>query len=521
MVGVVVTASLFVASTAGAVAAQPARQVAASELVRRLGAGQTVDETGLTVTGTLDLRSIGTVSAPLRCLNCDFLGDLIAPDVLFTRIVVLSGSHFFGTIDLRGAVFDDGFFVRTSSRPSTFDRFALFSLATFGDTAAFDGATFASEGNFTGARFLADASFVDTTFRGVARFNQTGFGAGALFSASTAGGGAPSSATCATTVGGSFQDVAVFTRTVFTGPADFRQRCFRGKADFSNAAFGSRANFSLSQFAAFASFDDVGFEGDALFLGTRFERSSASFVQVSGARTMSFEDASFHGNVAFFGLAVSGALSFAHASFGGGVDLRKLIANDLTMDVETVKRIPDAVVQERVLALIESSARARGDVATANDARFKLLSLDGRQSGGFKRWVDAVLYKTIAGYLVRPVHPLLSFLAVLLLAGLVRATIRRRRDGRRRDRKSRPRVSSLAIVKWLSAFFEGLGDTMSAAFRRKPQVDLTEREQVRPYLIAGLVWAEYLAFKVLFVLFLLCLANSNATLRQILDSVTR
>ena len=75
-------------------------------------------------------------------------------------------------------------------------------------------------------------------------------------------------------------------------------------------------------------------------------------------------------------------------------------------------------------------------------------------------------------------------------------------------------------MKWLSAIFEGVGDTVGVAFRRKAQVELGDPEQVRSYVAAGIRWSEYLAFKVLIALFVLCLASSNATLRQLLNSVT-
>ncbi len=78
----------------------------------------------------------------------------------------------------------------------------------------------------------------------------------------------------------------------------------------------------------------------------------------------------------------------------------------------------DRSTEERpeVLALIESSANARGDLARANDAHYALEVLKSAHYSPPLRLLDLVFYRTIAGYFVRPLHPLL---AVLALAALV------------------------------------------------------------------------------------------------------
>src|SRR5438105_9933558 len=184
-------------------ASAAARPVSSSELIRLATSGRGLDEQGITVTGTVDLAPVGTLTRPFRCLDCQFLGRFLAPDVVFQRIVVLSGSHFHDRIDLRGAVFQGGLFVRTSRGPSVFDGFALFSLSTIDDVAAFDGATFHDEGNFTGARFGGDASFVDTRFDTVGRFAQASFAGSALFFTAPAPGIVPLRG-CRTPVPGTF-----------------------------------------------------------------------------------------------------------------------------------------------------------------------------------------------------------------------------------------------------------------------------------------------------------------------------
>ncbi len=58
-----------------------------------------------------------------------------------------------------------------------------------------------------------------------------------------------------------------------------------------------------------------------------------------------------------------------------------------------------------------------------------------------------------------------------------------------------------------------------AAFRLKPGITVENREQVRAYLVAGVKWFEYFAYKILLAIVLLTLANSNPTLRDLIDTV--
>ncbi len=379
IIGLVAAVSAALTASAHGARAQGLRIISADEFVRRIQAGETIDERDVIISGDVDLGPVGTVTRPIRCLNCDFQGEFDAPDVVFDRIVVLSGAHFFGQIDLRGAEFKDRFIVRRSDRTSVFEKFSLFSFATFDDTANFDESTFKVEGNFTSARFLGDASFAETRFLIHARFNQTAFGRQALFTSSSESGQPSSSGPCGAPVKGTISGQAVFTRTVFVGVADFRQRCFARLADFRSATFESRANFSLARFAAGARFDDTGFQGEAQFLATRF-RQPVSFARASASRSLDFEDAVFDRVATFQGLAVSGSLSFDNAAFRGQIGLERLIAGGLQMNVSAVGRVAGSDTQARILALIEASDRDRGDLRSANDARYKLLSLENRRS---------------------------------------------------------------------------------------------------------------------------------------------
>jgi hypothetical protein len=95
-----------------------AGSVPADQLARAIKAGRQIDENRITVIGTLNLRSVKEVTAPIRCRDCIFHGGIVAPSVTFRRIVVLSGSQFHGRLDFGEARFDQGLFVRPTERPA-------------------------------------------------------------------------------------------------------------------------------------------------------------------------------------------------------------------------------------------------------------------------------------------------------------------------------------------------------------------------------------------------------------------
>lgn len=512
----------------------PAMVVPATEIAGRLEEGEVIDLAGVTVTGELDLGDLQIVHSPLRCFGCVFTGSLLARDVIFERVLDLSGSQVDGSIDFLGAVFEGGLLLRGSpEHPARVSGPASFAQAAFGDGTGFDQATFADSSDFTGSSFLGDSSFADTLFEGDADFDDVSFGGNTRFS-SLAGPGPAQPAEllgeCLPPVMGAFGGIASFTQAAFRGAADFRQRCFSGAASFQGATFGERVDFAKANFHSDVVLDGASFESDASFLASIFE-TEASFLRVSASESLVFDDAIFGGEAGFFELAVSGTLSLQGSQFLDGVDLRRAPVGDLIMDLADVANVEGREGERGdVLALIETSAAERGDLALANDASFQLLALQNSQLGWFPRAMDWFFYRLLAGYLVRPLYPLLAFVALLVVGALIRTALRLRRDQPRLDRArggAGPRSSMaergharlLRATMLASAFFGRLGDTVQVAFKRKPEITLEETDRVRPYAAAGLKWVEFLAFKILIALFLLALASSNATLKRLIDSV--
>jgi len=508
--------------------------IEAEDLADRLGQGTSVDMAGVTVAGDLDLRDVGNVRSPFRCVGCIFTGSIVIRDVIFERALDLSGSTIGGSMDAVGSALRGGFSFRGSEEsPALIEGPADFSRSTFGDPTSFDGATFASASNFTGASFLGRTSFADALFTGDTSFDEVIFGGDAVFSSLALG--APTTGLplpCVLPVRGGFAGEASFNRTAFAGTVDFRQLCFVQDATFTITTFGKRVDFTLATFHADTSFEGASFEGDGAFLLSNFE-GTVSFQRAAAARSLLFEDAVFLDHVRFFSLAVSGTLSLRDAEFRGTVDLREGVVGDLAMDLPDIAAIAGRAREwEEVLERIEDSAEARGDIAIANDARFQLLALQNTQLGWFPRTMDWFFYRLIAGYLVRPLNPLLAFVGLLFIGAFVRTIVwarRRRRsesddpdnpaEASRLSLAQRGHARVLGLAQLTSAFFQRLGDTVRVAFTKKPDVTLEDTEHIRPYLVAGVQWGESIAFKVVIALFILALASSNSTLKQVIDSV--
>ena len=77
--------------------------------------------------------------------------------------------------------------------------------------------------------------------------------------------------------------------------------------------------------------------------------------------------------------------------------------------------------RERALALIETAARSGGDLAAANQAEIRRLTLERQDEGPIRASLDWTLGWEIGGYLVRPWHPFFALLAFFVLAALVRS----------------------------------------------------------------------------------------------------
>lgn len=483
------TSAMGFSGAALAADAGAAGAITAAEMIGMLTAAQATNLTGFTVTGDVDLRPVDRAGRPLRCQECRFTGSLTGTDLIFERIVDFSGSVFAGPVDL--------------------------SAVLFRDRAGFEGVTFDQAANFGSTRFLADASFADTVFQGPAVFDRAQFGAGALFSDAA------------------FASDAGFRAAQFAAGADFAGTDFEAASDFTSASFGKRVSFARSRFARVAQFRAAVLSGGAN-MGVEMFNEGFNLEAVNAGGSVDFLGAGLQGEGAFNNFSSTGLLALDGIRVVGpdsGIFLDQISVSRLTMDVDQIEMVRGREIQKKTLEAVEKSGRESGDLALANRARFQFLDLEGEEKQGLGKLFDRLVYRDISGYLVRPIHPLVT-LGILVLTGAFVRSARSLRQGFSSWWHSRPAVPVRAsfwqrVRTWMllaekaaSRILGGLSKTLNVAIRRKPEIKLENPDQVRDYTMAGVLWGEFLVYKLVFAIFLLALGNSNSTVRQLLDAIT-
>jgi hypothetical protein len=218
------------------------------------------------------------------------------------------------------------------------------------------------------------------------------------------------------------------------------------------------------------------------------------------------------------------------------------------MDLEHIDLVQGSAVRTAVLGMIEASARARGDLAVANDAAFRRAQAATDVAEGTDR-LQRLVDEQIGGYLVQPFYPLRAFLVLLILGSSFRAvyrlSLRARRRGvpATRNAAAASGVASAAGIDPAAAVsvvsgpaHDGLltaskivviasssiSASVRSAFRLKPQdIPADRREDLGAYGITFLAGFEWLAFKIVIALFIIGLANSNPTFKELVQSVVR
>lgn|GEM_PF-1278234 len=538
LLAVAMLAVVVAAIPAKTVIAQSPEEISPQDLLQRVAEGSGIELAGSTVAGDLDLRGLA-VGQPIRCHNCRFTGVFRASNAKFAAILDLRGSRFDGPFQAEGASFGAAvLFGELSGSPVRFMEEVDFSFAAFDDIASFEAAQFGRAALFLGTSFRDDVSFANADFSQEVSFDSAQFDGITVFTGLAAdaedGSSQPIGPCRKASYGrGVFRGPASFTRTRFSGAADFHQRCFESAASFEGAAFGGRTNFIQGFFGGVAQFGRTHFDQGASFSGTRFD-GLAYFQEVTASGLLNFNFVTFQRHADFFNLTSSGTVDFRWAVFGlpqagsqplpdavtrhrsslETIIMNQLSAEHLLMDLEVIPRIQSSQVQQQTLSLIESSAKQRSDLELANNARFRRLSLKHETYHGLRRLADWV-YRYPMGYLVRPLWPLFSLLLLVFVGGLVRLTYWLLKGSAspesqtQAEARSRAGKAQLSVGRIVSAVLDHWGAALAAAFQPKPNFS---RESL------GL-WIEYSLEKTLLVAFLFGLANSNPTLREMLDAI--
>jgi uncharacterized protein YjbI with pentapeptide repeats len=487
-------ALISLAHTSGA-AGEAQKTVTASTLTHRLRLGSVVLQPGSLVRG--DVRFDPRVKHRLTCQRCRFDGDVDLSGSEVAGTVQLAGATFMRNLLGAGATFGGIVDLRGSHVVGQVDM----SEAHFkGPVLASAGATFDGAVDFSLATFSNLVSFKTATFNRAARFGLAWFGGDAVFAGGTSAGG------------------AVFARASFQGSTDFHAFTFdKSPITFEGAFFKGHSDFSDVCFAQ-VSFNRARFGDGATFAAATFAKVPPSvrpdtFGDVESDGDLNFSFAEIHTPIDFETSDIKGTLSFGDvtADIDQGLHFLHVTAGAFEMSVGLALAAVNSEDQRSVLALIESSAKARGDLGTANDAHYARQVL--KSQGYWLPWhvLDFVFYRTFAGYLVRPSNPLLTLLALAASMALYRAARAAGRVGRlarvaARTAAGLPRsfVQTLSLIvpaRWLAR--KGGEEAASIAADRS----------------GAFLQMEAFAYRVLFACTLIGLANSNPTLRQMFDAI--
>ena len=509
------------------------RSEPAQRVVARLRRGKPVVLSCVRIRERLDLTPLATIVQPFKCRDCLLEHGVAASDVVFARTVDLSGSRIAGLVDLEGATFEGPVLFASAPTPVGFLGSVDASLAVFGDLASFEQASFESRADFGLTRFRGEASFAGAQFKATsgqaASFRGAAFDAPAVLDHAIFLGAADFTRSSFDSAG--FRAVqfrlpasrAVFSQAVFRGDGDFSQDVFVGGASFDGAQFLQHAAFVGTQFFAgpghtAVSFDNVGAAGDVDFSFANFIPFGLSDTTRPGERAPLI--------ASFFRLVVAGTLSFSNAEFppGFGLGMNFLSAKNFVFDVDETALVDDdpgsSTNRQHVLDLIESSSKNRDDLVTANDADYQLHVLRSRAYSWPLRVLDLVFYRWIAGYFVRPLRPLLALLALAILLSAVRIVVRRplaATDDAAATRKPNPGSAPRRRGRWrrlgggLVSHVNDFLDTLTLVGpQRWSAAGGGQRLELR---------LESVVYRVLLACALIGLANSNPTLRQLVDAL--
>lgn len=501
-----------------------AREIRAEALKACLERGGRVDLRNKTVSDKLDLRSLRAIESPFACRGCRFEGGVDGSEVVFKRTVDLTGLTVGADLKMHGALFEGAALFSGPGKQAraTFDAGVDFSLAVFDDILSFEDATFKGRARFSSTRFLGNASFSLATFRADASFDGAVFADEAGFASvapSNAARAREEGGPCATADfgQGAFEGTANFDRASFRSTADFRQRCFGHSPRFRRTDFGKRVEFTQAEFLRGATFEGARMEAGATFRDADFGKA-ATFDQTAAGGSLDFTAASFVGDAKFFGLISDDALIFEDAIFTKHVDMGQLSAGSLLLEVEAAKRVSGDVERRHILRMIESTAKERDDLDVANDALFERRKLMSKRYGSLRRLGDIFVYRGLAGYLVRPTHPFIALAVLAFLAALVRwllmlrsATSVMENSGAKNPRtKGVQRLRGVAALLWrhFRAFVCEYWRTIRRSVRNKQECE----PEPQP------LFGEVAVYRALFIVALIGLANSNPTLRQMVDA---
>ena len=440
--------------------------------------------------------------AAFECRRCTFDGDILARHVIFDREIDLGGITINGRLDLRGATFTKPVALGTGPRNSHVTDRADLTGATFAALVDVGGAKFDGGVVFRFTRFRDDVFFNNVTFSRPADFRGAVFDGRARFDAAT------------------FYSGVSFSRALFGGGVDFGGTSFVHRAVFKSTEFRGQTNFTGTTFVSGTSFEEAHFRNGATFNGALFSNApsavhpSLDLGSVVAQDDLNFQRARIGGSRVDAGdghvdiradNVVASGLNFESAEFGDGmaVSLTDSGIRDLRFPLEDLGHVVDEVQRGNVLSLVENWAKRHDEIGLANDAHYRHQVLNAQDYGLILEGFDAVFYRGMAGYFVRPLRPLVV-LGVFVLAFALG----------RRVRTTGFHFSGLrAAGRWIVSLGREIWETLALAIPHPGGGQTGNPLSMGRRL-------EVFTYRILFVCALIGLANTNPTLRNMIDTLT-
>lgn len=216
------------------------------------------------------------VTSPIRINDSTFDGSITCDNMIFNKIIDLSGSNFSKNVHLRGATFNSYVDFSNSIYNSTAD----FSHSTYNEAVHLSG-KYNGTADFSYSRYNDDAYFSSdfssskyipgSTYNGLAYFSKSTYNGPAYFWNSDYND----------YVGfhDSTYNASVYFSHFVPGPGYFSYSTYNGKADLTGSTYNGKADFSGSTFNKEAWFWDSTYNGDVDFRDTNFKGSAEFFVE--------------------------------------------------------------------------------------------------------------------------------------------------------------------------------------------------------------------------------------------------
>jgi uncharacterized protein YjbI with pentapeptide repeats len=504
-----VVGAVAVVLVAPRASATPSHVLSPAQIKRDLISGRGVIDHDATIQGRVNLtRYAGKIEGPFVCNRCTFDGGISAPHALFEREVDLSGSMIKRDLILHGTLFrEPALFNQT-----VFGGNADFAFAVFDDLAVFRESTFEAAADFRSAQFRSVARFGDTAFNRASSFSEVIFAGTALFPRVV------------------FTRDAEFSDAVFAGVSDFRDAFFqRGK--FVNANLVGRAEFGGALINQELDFSGTRFGSDALFIHTVFGIRPPHFGK--GVPALQFGYAVVGGRIdlqdaelkrsADFNVVSAGSMSFDGITYDPASKLlmTEVGATDVSLDLADVRHLKAGSSAEAraILHTAEETAKSAGNLGLANDLHYRIQEIARGDDVWPRRIADHAFYRTVAGYFVRPFRPLYWLLGLVIFAAALRAL----RAPPATD-EAAPQAKggqAPATDEATSQAKDGQPGRVRRAwfkFAHALEYTLTRRGEV-PAEPKPLRRLELTVYAVLLACFVLALANTNPTLRDMVDAI--